>query len=381
MLDPADSTHASSRVVLHVARDPFTGVWSVIKTLCTAQARRGYKVHLGLLASKDWYHWDELKSLPCERHVVESPRLFGTAAFTYHSFRSPVAAWYKMLRANDANCVIHYHNSWLSGALCLRDQGVPQVVTFHGYQAELEGQPVRRFIHRSWARRLMARECVLASVDVRSCGVFDSILGVPAEAFTVVPNGFAAPESIRERTKRNDVLMVGYAGAIDENKGWRIAAEAVRSLAREGIKIRLLIAGLGRESDAAERWCAENSECAEFRGYVRNAGWAFMPNLDAFVLPSRKEGMPMAVIEAMASGVVVICTAAGGLPEVVADGKTGFIIERSSEHIAKRLRDLAMDDALRERMSKAARRAYREKFSDEAMCSAYEQVYDSALQL
>lgn len=372
------SIHRPSHVVLHVARDPYTGVWSAIKSLCAAQARRGYDVHLGLLASRDWPYRNELESLPCKCHIVESPWLFGTAAFAYHSLRSPVAAWARMLRPNGAISVIHYHNGWLGGALCLADRGVRQVVTFHGICGDLHVKPIRRFIHRRWARRLLTCNCMLTSVDRPNCDRAEKVFGIPATTFSVVPNGYTAPEVRPERSRKSGPLIVGHAGVIDENKGWRITAEAVRILAREGINIRLRIAGNGPESADAEKWCAENSAFAEYLGYVPNAASALMPKLDVMVLASGNEGMPMSVIEAMASGAVVLCTPVGSLPEVVADGETGYLIGRSPELVANRLRDLAMNDTLRERMSKAARRVYCERFSGDAICAAYERIYDSA---
>ena len=85
--------------------------------------------------------------------------------------------------------------------------------------------------------------------------------------------------------------------------------------------------------------------------------------------------MPKAVIEAMASGAVVICTAVGGLPQMVADEENGFIVERSVSSIADRLRALSSDDALGKSMSQAAKRVYRERFSGDAMRVAYERIY------
>ncbi len=287
-----------------------------------------------------------------------------------------------MLRSSGgADCVIHYHDSWLSGALCLPGRGVRQVATFHGIIHFLNVRPFFRFIHLRWARRLLDCDCLLTSVDQPNLHRAEELFGIPATSFAVIPNGYTAPETSRERNMRAGPLIVGCVGVIDKNKGWRITAEAVRSLAREGLSIRFLIAGTGPESSAAESWCAANSAFAEYLGYVPNAGSVLMPKLTVLVLASKTDGMPMSVIEAMASGAVVVCTAAGGLPQMVADGETGYIIERSPEHIAKRLLDIAMNDALRERMSKAAQRVYRERFSSDAMCAAYEQVYDSQLHL
>lgn len=99
--------------------------------------------------------------------------------------------------------------------------------------------------------------------------------------------------------------------------------------------------------------------------------------LDIFVLPSRSEGFGRGNLEAMAAGLPVVSTAVGGVPEVVADGETGFLVPpRDPDALASAILQLVRDDGLRKRMG-AAGRARAALFSVEKMVEGVVGVYRS----
>jgi glycosyltransferase involved in cell wall biosynthesis len=102
---------------------------------------------------------------------------------------------------------------------------------------------------------------------------------------------------------------------------------------------------------------------------------------DLFLHTSATEGCPNSILEAMAAGIPVVATAAGGTPEVVADGETGYVAPVGDvAALAERASTLLADPGLRLRMGQAGARRVRERFSALAMVEATERVYEEVLQ-
>src|ERR671936_2851919 len=90
----------------------------------------------------------------------------------------------------------------------------------------------------------------------------------------------------------------------------------------------------------------------------------------AFAAPSLHEGFPLAALEAMASGLPIVASDTGGLPEMVDDGRTGFLVPvGDAEALAQRLALLLSDDQLCGRMSSASRERVRQRFSATRMAA------------
>jgi glycosyltransferase involved in cell wall biosynthesis len=114
-----------------------------------------------------------------------------------------------------------------------------------------------------------------------------------------------------------------------------------------------------------------------FAGY-RPAAPAELAEVDALVLPSRIEGLPVVVLEAMAHGKPVIATPVGGTAELVVHGETGIIVHDVDE-LAAALRRLSDEPGEGRRMGEAGRRRVEEKFSEDAMTRRVLELYDDAV--
>ena len=370
-------------VVLHVARAPHTGVWSVIKTLATAQQSAGAVVYLGLFLPLDWPYHDELAHLGVPFFTGTSPGIFGTAAFAYHTLRPGcLRSWIAQVQRTHPGALVavHYHNAWLSGAFLsprLSASSVRQIATFHGVagQSQLCKQPVRRFIHRAWAQRLLRAKCILTSVDTQNLETARELFGLPPTEFHIIPNGVRTLPMPRRRPLENGLLTVGFVGIIDEPKGWRLAADAVEALNTEFVGVSLVIAGRGPEESLARRWCEDRPRFSRFLGYVPDAGRNLMPSLDVFCLPSRTEGLPMAMMEAMAAGAVVIATGVGGIPAIIQDGRNGFIVRRNATEIRTLITRLVANPRLLSDISSEAIRTITEKYTCERIAKRYMDLY------
>jgi glycosyltransferase involved in cell wall biosynthesis len=101
---------------------------------------------------------------------------------------------------------------------------------------------------------------------------------------------------------------------------------------------------------------------------------------DIFVLSSTSEGMPISIIEAMAAGLPVVATAVGGIPELIVDGETGFLVPaRDAGALADALGRLVADPALRRRQGEAARARAEKEFDLPAFRRAHVELYSSLL--
>lgn len=145
----------------------------------------------------------------------------------------------------------------------------------------------------------------------------------------------------------------------------------------------LLLVGDGPERPAAERWVLERGlgDRVRFVG-AREEVAPWVRECAVFLLPSETESFGLAALEALASGVPVVAHATGGLPEVVRDGVTGFLVAPGDvEALAARLGALLDDPARRGAMGRAARADAVERFDREPLVDRWERLYARALEV
>ena len=155
----------------------------------------------------------------------------------------------------------------------------------------------------------------------------------------VLPNGIAP---VAPRQGDGDGVL--YVGRLTKAKGVDVLVAAIRDLPGE----RLTIVGDGPERPALER-AARGLGHVQFVGRVDHARVAdYMAHAKLLVLPSRQEGQPNVLMEAMARGVPVIATRVGGVPDLVAHERTGLLVEPGdAAALAQAIRRLSSDAALR----------------------------------
>jgi glycosyltransferase involved in cell wall biosynthesis len=155
----------------------------------------------------------------------------------------------------------------------------------------------------------------------------------------------------------DDAFVVGFTGAMRPVKGVDVLLDAVERLAPDLPDLRLLLTG-----DLRDRRLARRLREPTLREHVCLAGfradaWKLARLADVFVMPSlSREGLPRAVIEAMAQGVPPVVSDAGGLPELVIDGDSGRVVPAGdAAALAGTLKALAEDPAERQRLGRTAR--------------------------
>lgn len=173
-------------------------------------------------------------------------------------------------------------------------------------------------------------------------------------------------------------------GRLTPAKGQRVLVDAARRLADAGRDFRLVIVGAG--PDAADLEAAVRAYGLErrvqFTGALNQdqvADW--YARADAFALPSFAEGIPVVLMEAMASGVPCVTTRITGIPELIRDGRDGLLVTPSdSEELAEQLARLMDDPALRRRLGAGGRARVRSRFDLDRNVARLGRIFDARLE-
>jgi L-malate glycosyltransferase len=226
-------------------------------------------------------------------------------------------------------------------------------------------------------------DCFICASDaVRRMLVAD---GVPAARAVTVHEGIdlghvdAAPpvDLHSELWLPHNSPIVGNVAALVPHKGQRHLIEAAAIVIKKVPDARFVIAGEGELRPALERQIKEHHLekhvfLAGFRPDVLSVHKAF----DIFVMSSVTEGLGTSLLDAMACGKPIVATTAGGMPEVVADGRTGLLVPpRDHTTMAEALIKLLTDPALRAEMGAAGLARVRTRFSAERMVQDTLDVY------
>jgi glycosyltransferase involved in cell wall biosynthesis len=226
------------------------------------------------------------------------------------------------------------------------------------------------------AARLGANGAKLTSVDRGNLVRAETLLAMDPDIFTVVPNG------ITDTDKRGCPSLtggasftLGHVGSMMPAKGWRLLVDAARTVRAMGHDVNVILAGRGADAGLAGELAEKSGGWLKYEGFVANPRNAVLPRLDALVLMSEQEGLPMAIIEALSLGVPVIATQVGGIPEALVHGENGLLVPRTVEGLVEAIIQLATHrDKLRS-MSLGARRIFEERFEISRVVSAYDGVY------
>lgn len=308
-----------------------------------------------------------LKFLAAQADALRHPRrYFGTLALAWRT-RSPGlrALLYQLIFFAEATVLAHYlkrekvqhlHNHFVFGSatvamLAAKLAAIPYSFTLHG-PADLF-EPYRWALREKTARAkfvatisYFARSQLMFFSDPKDwhkikiihCGVNPALYDRPA----------GPPLPARPKGE----IRLLFVGRLAPVKGLRVLLEALHLLADDLPQLRLVLVGDGPDRKNLEAAAAPLGDMVTFTGYLSQAEVAqALQACDIFVLPSFAEGVPVVLMEAMASRKPVIATQVAGVGELVVDGTNGFIVPPGDvETLAARIRKLAGSAQLRARM-------------------------------
>ncbi len=195
-----------------------------------------------------------------------------------------------------------------------------------------------------------------------------------------VPNGVPDDqiEPLPLPFHQDGAFVVGSVGRLDAMKAHDVLLRAIAQV--DGAQVAIL--GDGEQRPALERLANDLG----IHDRVHLLGWmdqprAYLPNFDVVALPSRSEGFPLAIVEAMLAARPVVATRVGSVAEAVIDGETGFLVEKNDvDSLARALRKLKEDAGMRDQLGCHGRALATAQFTAAQMAKRYEQIWRSVLE-
>jgi glycosyltransferase involved in cell wall biosynthesis len=280
--------------------------------------------------------------------------------------------------------VLHGHLSedwWLGRIATARLPGTRLVVTRH-ISRRWGSNPQKRWL-LSGVHRVIAVSRAVAQVLARD---------VPSRLITVVPNGvdvhrFATAPRGALRAELGigpDAPVIGMVARLAANKGQDLLLRAAPAVLARHPAARFVLVGGDQRDGSMGRRLEELARELGVAGQVHFLGdradvAPLLRDFTVAVLPSRQEGLGLALIESMAAGVPSVATPVGGLPELVVDGETGLLVEpESPPSLAEAVNGLLEDPARAGRLAAAGQERVRSSFSLESMVAGTLAAYGPA---
>ena len=284
-------------------------------------------------------------------------------------------------RHNVALAHSHEFTMGFYGAWAARLARVPHVITMHG----------SRYYAGRWQRRLALRWAVASSVSVAavSHALADSLrrdLWLRRGRVAVVPNGIRPRQATAAGLRGElglgpgDRLLLSV-GNLYPVKGHSDLVAAVARLAARFPSLHLAIAGRGELAAALRREARAQSidERVHLLG-LRDDVADLLASADAFVQPSRSEGLPLALLEAMFAGLPIVATRVGEIPAALADGAAGLLVDPGRpDELASAVERILGDAGLARSLGARARARAAAEFDIATMAARYESLYAPAL--
>lgn len=279
--------------------------------------------------------------------------------------------------------VVHIHLSsrasfWRKSLFCMaaRVTGRPYLLHMHGSEFMKFFDTECGAFGKAAVRNIFAHASLLIALSEQWRNDLARIC--PTATIEVLPNAVAMPAEAASESAAAGSRHVLFLGRLGKRKGTFDLLRAFAPVAPQFANVRLICAGDGAIAEAQalaeELGIGERVECPGWLSPDDAARQLSQASL--FVLPSYAEGLPMALLEAMARGLAVITTPVGGIPEVVRHMENGYLVAPGDiGGLSRALTELLASEDLRRRLGSAARATIGQHFSLRAATERLERLY------
>lgn len=376
----AGSTESPRQVLYIIDRlnHRFGGAEGALERLSRLLPRERYRPSIICFSAGDEVH----ATFCCPVQVLPLNSLCSRAAVTH-------ALWlHRYLRTTHTD-IVHtfFPASDIWGALVAHLSGVPVILSSRRDMGIL-----RTSRHRV-AYRIV--NSIFDKVQAVSDKVRDACVsadGLPADKVVTIRNGIDL-DVIDTTPASSARAFLGISGSAPvvvtvanfrSVKGLDVLVRAAALVRQQVPECVFLVIGFHQDEDCVQQFFRLVAELQLERNVVapglRTDVVSLLKSADVFCLPSRSEGMPNALLEAMACGLPCVATAVGGTPEVISDGENGYLVpSERPDLLAGRILHLLKHPEIARQIGHAARRRIETRFTAEAMTSAFVNLYDELL--
>ena len=324
----------------------------------------------------------------------EHGNVYGKLAEMVNAITTSQLPYQSVLKSQPLD-LIHAHFA-IDGLYALKlaqKKGIPLVTTLHGFDVTVSNKDLLASRSPAWINYLLHQHKVKSQGDKFIC-VSDFI------ARQALQHGFPESKIIQHyigidvnkyqpRAKEDDQGIILHVARLVEKKGTAVLINAVKQVKLLNPDVKLVIIGEGPLLDGlkAQVTSLGLDQTVTFTGALPHVDvMAWMRKASMLVLPSitaktgDAEGLGMVLLEAAVTGVPVIGTQHGGIPEAIIDEQTGFLVkERDDKQLAERISFLMKDEHKRFEMGKNARIFISEKFKSSKQTIKLEKIYQELI--
>jgi glycosyltransferase involved in cell wall biosynthesis len=348
------------------------GVEVVVREVATRLVSSGHEVMVATLGRDDWPSLEIIDGVRVRR--FPSVRLDRITGMELTVSLHALTGMRRALQEFDADLVNAHHQYFTTtppALIAARQLGLPSVLTLHiatldsfrGWRGSLA-----RAYGSTIGKGLVARADAIVAV---SEAVARSVVTRPGQTVRVIANGVDIEHFHPDPTREPGSRIV-FVGRLIANKGPDVAVEAFEMVLERVPGATMMMVGDGPMADSLRRQVDERrlGQVVTFLGLQEDVSGVLRES-DIFVRPSEVEGMPLTILEAMATGLPVVACDVGGVSEVVTAGVTGHVVTPgSARKVAGAMLDVLTDQRKAAGMGAAALRRVREGFSWEATTAA-----------
>jgi len=218
---------------------------------------------------------------------------------------------------------------------------------------------------------------------INSVGIKESLIqviynGVDIERFSPRPSNNELSKVLPEKFKGKKLITVGR---LTEAKDYPNMFKALNLIKEQNYKFHLIIIGDGEMREIIENEIIQNNLNSEVTLAGRRTDIAeLLSDADIFVLASKREGLPIAILEAMSSGLPIVATTVGAISEVLEDGYNAFMVEaENSVSLANGISKLLDDETLIDDYGRNSRKLVEEKYSMNFIVDQYAELYQQLI--
>jgi glycosyltransferase involved in cell wall biosynthesis len=284
--------------------------------------------------------------------------------------------------------IVHSH-LWPACKLACRSVSssrAQHIYHIHDLPSWLHGGSYKASFHRFLIKRMIKK----ANAHLVTCSYDAGVQSVRAfkdnRRVHVINNGVDVncyKPAIIEKNKDKDIITIVMVAAFRPGKGHAMLIDSVNEMGANKKKVRVLLAG---HNDTVVSVEIKNKiekfglvDQFKFLGQVNDMASLLVAS-DIIVLPSESEGLPLSILEGMACGLPVVATNVGGIPEVVIEGETGFLLNTDDiRGFAKRLEQLVESFELRKKFGEKARELILQKFNFDITSNNITELYKQLL--